>query len=197
MINIFSQMACICHFVLFYVLPRASYGYIQCGFISSAVWRFSNHFQLLRCRILSFNRVAAGMFYTWGYLDGPTFVHPCNSYTPYICTILEAYTPICPSYSSVHQYVLRGFCKLLGGCRGPLHVGHLPYPYPCMGVPPHVYTPHSFTGFPVHQYVSGISACDVGNISLMLGVWGRCSPSVGGLGHQHMGHPYAYSCTFL
>ena len=39
----FSHMACICHFV-FYVLPRASYGYMQCGFIPSAVWRFSNIF---------------------------------------------------------------------------------------------------------------------------------------------------------
>ena len=39
-----SQMACICHFVFFYVLPRAFSGYISCRFISSVVWRFSYYF---------------------------------------------------------------------------------------------------------------------------------------------------------
>ena len=33
-----------CVGLFFYVLPRASYGYIQHGFIPSAVWRFSNIF---------------------------------------------------------------------------------------------------------------------------------------------------------
>ena len=42
----------------FYALPRASCGYIWCGFIPSAVWRFSNiFFQLFRCRNLALNRV--------------------------------------------------------------------------------------------------------------------------------------------
>ena len=40
-----------------------------------------------------------------------------------------------------------------------------------MGVPPLMFTP-SFIGFPVHQYVSRISVCDMGNISLMLGIQG-------------------------
>ena len=30
--------------LFFYVLPRASYGYIWSGFIPSVVWRFSNYF---------------------------------------------------------------------------------------------------------------------------------------------------------
>ena len=89
MINMFSHMACICHFV-FYALPRASYGYIQCGFIPSVVWRFSNiFFQLFRCRNLALNRVfsyflVAGMFcYTW-QMSG----HPLHSYAP-----IHSYTP--------------------------------------------------------------------------------------------------------
>ena len=54
-------------------------------------------------------------------------------------------------------------------------------PPPYMGVPPHVLHPHSLVGFPVHLYVLGIPAFDMGNISLMLGL-GGCSPSVGGFG---------------
>ena len=38
------HMAYICHFLNFHALPRASYGYIQCGFIPSVVWRFSKNF---------------------------------------------------------------------------------------------------------------------------------------------------------
>ena len=42
----FSHMVCIWHFI-FYVMPRTSYGYIQCGFIPCVVWRFSNYFPAL------------------------------------------------------------------------------------------------------------------------------------------------------
>ena len=71
---------------------------------------------------------------------------------------------------------------------------------PCMGVPSHMFTPHSFIGFPVHQYVLAISACDMGNISLMLqvggvphllGVWGA---SAHGLSICFLVHS---SCMFL
>ena len=34
-------MMCFCYFV-FYVLPKDSFVYINCGFIPSAVWRLSN-----------------------------------------------------------------------------------------------------------------------------------------------------------
>ena len=43
------------------------------------------------------------------------------------------------------------------GCRGPLHVGHLPYmpdTSPHMGdASPYVLHPHSLVGFPMHLYV--------------------------------------------
>ena len=37
---------CICHFFIFCAVPSTSYGNIQCGFIPSAVWRFSNTFSV-------------------------------------------------------------------------------------------------------------------------------------------------------
>ena len=45
-------------------------------------------------------------------------------------------------------------------------------PCPVWGCLPICLHPHSFVGFPVLQYVLGISACDMGNISHMLGGWG-------------------------
>ena len=111
----------------------------------------------------------AGMFLYWGCLDTShifmpnTFVH-----------LRGADTLICPPYSSVHLYVLRGFCMLWGGCRGPFHGGHLPYMLdtsPCMGVPPHVLHPHSLVGFPVHLCFGDICMC-----------YGEYSPYVGDLG---------------
>ena len=62
---------------------------------------------------------------------------------------------------------------LCGGCKGLSHMlGHLLYTSPCMGVPPFKLHPHSFTGFPVHWYILGISVSDMGNIFLRLVVWG-------------------------
>ena len=55
------QMTCICHFVFFF-LPRASYMYIQCGFIPSTVWRFSNICSsYFKCRKLALNRKTSYM----------------------------------------------------------------------------------------------------------------------------------------
>ena len=39
-------MTCICHFIYFRALPRASYWYIWFGFIPSMVWRFFNDFPI-------------------------------------------------------------------------------------------------------------------------------------------------------
>ena len=85
-----------------------------------------------------------------------------------------------------------------GGCRGPLHVGHLPYMLdtsPCMQVPPICLTP------PLIGWLSlcicmflGISACDTGNIPLMLGVWG-VPPKDGGLGGDQ--HHWVSICFIL
>ena len=134
----FSHMACICHFV-FYALPRASYGYIQCGFIPSAVWRLSNIFSSsLGVGILALNRVFS-YFLVVGivFIPGGVWMPPCS------------YTPIC-LYAPIHLYTHRGvhipyapilFCASVcfggfaccGGCNGlPFVLGH----HPCLGVPP-------------------------------------------------------------
>ena len=43
-------------FYIFNVLPRASYGHIECGFVPSTIWRFSNIFFSCRWRKLALNR---------------------------------------------------------------------------------------------------------------------------------------------
>ena len=72
---------------------------------------------------------------------------------------------------------------------GPLYVGHLPYMLdtsPVWGCLPICLNPYSLVGFPVHLYVLAISACVMGNIPLMLGIWG-CSPICWGFG-RHQQH---------
>ena len=50
-------MTCICHFIYFYVLPRASYMYIQHGTIPGAVRRlYNNIFTTFRFRKVSIKR---------------------------------------------------------------------------------------------------------------------------------------------
>ena len=71
------------------------------------------------------------MFYTWGCLDA-SYVHTSHMF---ICP-LGVYAPICPPYSSVHLYVLRGFCMLCEVVRGLLHVRHLLYTSPIGGCLP-------------------------------------------------------------
>ena len=202
MINMFSQMACICHLVFFFMsFPEPPMGISSVGSFPVQSGGSLIIFQFLSCRHLALNRVffllflEAGMFYTWGSGHPPMFV-----FTLYVCTPLHihthargVHTPICSPYSSLHLYDLIGFC-MLWGCKGPLTCW-IPPLYG--GASPSVHTPHSFIGFPVHWHVLGIPVCYMGNISLVLGVWG-CSPICWGFwGHQHMGCPYSYSCTFL
>ena len=138
MINMFPHMACICHFVCFFALPRASYGYIQCGFIPSVVWRFSNiFFRLFRCRNLALNRafsyflVADMFFILGGGWMPPTFVHPLyictppvHSYAPGVYTPLYAPLLLCASVCS------QRLCMLWEVVRGCLSVRTLPLHHP-------------------------------------------------------------------
>ena len=119
MINMFSQMACICHFVFFYVLLRASYGYNQCVFIPSVVWGFSNYyFQLFRCRNLDLNSFfptfpyRQACFILRGHPYAPMFVcSPIHSYTlPYIC--IPPDTPICSQCPNISVYSM-GYLHVL------------------------------------------------------------------------------------
>ena len=120
---------------------------------------------------------------------------------PYVCMpprgVHPLMCPILPCASVCSQRLLH----VVGVVRVPLHVGHFPYTSPCMGSLPICLHSHSFVGFPVHQYVFRIYACDMGNICLMLEV-GVCFPICWGFGgHQHLGCPYAFivhsSCMFL
>ena len=97
-----------------------------------------------------------------------TFVYPLGVYTHPSCT----YTPLC-----ICMFSEASAC--CGGCKGPLTCWTPPPVWGCLPLGLH---PHSFIGFPVHQYVLGISVCDMGNISLMLEFWGSVPPSVWGFG---------------
>ena len=75
--------------------------------------------------------------------------------------------PILPCASVCSQRLLH----VVGGCNGLLTCWTPPYTSPVWGCLPMSYTPNLLVGFPVHLYILGISAYDMGNISLMLGVW--------------------------
>ena len=163
MINMFSHMACICHFV-FYVLPRASYVYIQCVHSQCSLEVLLYFFQLFRCRKLALNRVfsyflVVGMFlYLGGLLDTPMFVHPLYICTPpYVCMPpVHSYAPLgvyTPPRGPPHASVLlHGFGTLhvVGGCFSVL--GHST---PIWGCLPLNYTPTLHCWFSVHCYSQG------------------------------------------
>ena len=180
MINMFSHLACVCHFV-FYALPRASYGYIWCGFIPSAVWRFSNIFSSsLGVGNLALNRVfsyflVAGMFlYLGGVWLPPCLYAPVHLYIPHnIVYPRGVNTPKCP-HTLLCICVLLEALHVVGGCNG------LPLCWDTSLTPP--------------LYVSGISVCYV-DISLLLMPFGGVPPI--SWGHQHLRCPYAHSCTFF
>ena len=124
MINMFSHMACICHFV-FYALPRTSYGYIWCGFIPRVVWRFSNIFFLL---------FIGRHVYILGGVSGHP--HVCMPHT-FICphTFIHprgVHTPICP-HTLLCLCVFWRLCMLWGVVMGSLCVGTPSLHHPCYG----------------------------------------------------------------
>ena len=56
MINMLSQMACICHFVFFYVCPEPPMGISSVGSFPVQSGGSLIIFQLFRCRNLALNR---------------------------------------------------------------------------------------------------------------------------------------------
>ena len=140
-------------------------------------------FRLFRCRNLALNRflllfLEQACFYTWQVSGWPLCSYaliclyaPIHLYAPW-----GSDTPICPPYSCASVCSQR-LLHVVEGCRGPLHVGHLPYMLdtsPCMGgASPYVTPPTHWLDFLMYLYVLGISTCDMGNIPLILEVWGH------------------------
>ena len=176
MINMFSQMACICHFV-FYVLPRASYGYIQCGFIPSAVWRFSDIiFQFFSYRNLALNRgfptllLEAGMFLLRGCLYAPICSYtPIHLYAPSMFVHIPD-TPIClythmSPMLSCASLCSRGYLHVIWGCGGPTC-----WTTP-LGVDASPCVQHALYA-PLYLCIFyGIFACSMGKKLLVWGFW--------------------------
>ena len=186
MINMFSHMACICHFV--FLCPAQSLLWVYLVWVHShcSLEVLLIFLQLFRCRNLALNRVfsyflVAGMFY---YLGGV--------WMPHICTPLCLYAScmFVDSQGCTHPHMphtLLCICVFLealhvvGGCNGsPLHWDTSLTPPLFGGASSSVTPPTLSCWFSVHWYVSGISVCYVG-ISLLLKGLGVFSPSVGGL----------------
>ena len=170
MIDMFSQMACICHFVFFMSCPEPPMG------ISGVAWRFPNYyFQLLRCRNL-----ALGFFLLFlrgrhvlhlGGVCMPPYVHapPVCSDAPNAPTYSKtSYVPIVPCASVCS----RGYLHVIGDMGGCLLFGH-PNVFGCF---PCVHHPHTFVCFPVCLCVLWVICMCYGGTPHMLGVWG----------HQHI-----------
>ena len=131
--------------LFYYVLPRASYGSIQCGFIPTVVWRSPIIFLLFRCRNLALNRMLScikgrnGGCQLRGHVYTPcTFIHPHT----FICPVVHLYASIsCTSAFLPISYV----------------------PHMSWALEGHMYTPYilgSFGGistsirhFSVYQYI--------------------------------------------
>ena len=156
----------------FYVLPRASYGYIWCGFIPSMVWGFSNYFQLFRCRNLALNRMFS---HIRGRLGGCQ-LRRCVYDPPYICMPpvylyfpVHLYAPICLN-TPIHLYAPY-----------PLYIVCFPIFPICHGeLGVHLYTSYVlwyFWGVSVH--LSGILVPVITSICLSVHIThASCSPSL-------------------
>ena len=169
-------------FFFFYVLPRASYGNVWCGFIPSVAWRFSNYyFQLLKCRNLTLNSfffyfsLEAGMFHSLG-----ASVHPTCLYAPYIlCPYI--WMPQCPHMFNQPPYVPNAplcICMFEGisACDGDVGPSLFLDNHHVFGCLPMCPTPHTFICSPACLYVLGATCIAIGE-----------TPHVGGLGGcQHI-----------
>ena len=136
------------------------------------------------------------MFYMWGCLDAP-YVHPL-----YICTPPYVYMPLGCTHT---QYVPILLCATVCSQRLLYVVGVVRAPY-MLGVSFMIPPVWVCLSFGLHPHSSLASPCIsmFGDICML---YGEYFPYVGGLGvfphllgvlgHQHLGCPYVYSCTFL
>ena len=148
----------------FYVLPRASYGYIQCGFIPSVVWRFSKYyFQLFRCRNLALNRffllfLRGRYVHTWEVSVCPLYIWmPSYVQTPPVHSVALLMPPYVQTPPISPMLPCASVCS-----RGYLHVimGRWGHPYvwtlPCVWIPPYV------SNTPTHYMLPYMSVCSRG-----------------------------------
>ena len=136
-------------------------------------------------------------FCTWGCLDAPyihkphTFVHPHTFKHPQGCTHPYMF-PILLCICMFSE--ASACCGVLQGAS--LHLGHFPFTSPVWGAFPSVasltklLTSLCISRFKGYWYV-------IWGFIPPVGVWGVFPIYWGCWGHQHMGCPYAHSCTFL
>ena len=157
--------------------------------------------QFLRCRNLALNRVFPTFLTDRHVLYLGVSGCPLCSYAPYVCMPPyihmppRVYTPpICP-HTPLDICMFSEASACCRGCKGPLAYWTPPLHLPLYGgVLPLGLHPHLFIGFPVHQYVLGISVCDMGNISPFVGGFGDVPHLLGVLGTSAHG---VSICLFL
>ena len=160
MINMFSHMACICHFV-FYALPRASYGYIQCGFIPSVVWRFSIIFSSsLGIGILALNRVFPTFSGRHVFILGVVWMPPHLYASIHLYAPRGVHTPYMPPILFCASVCFWRLCIMWGVIMGFPLCWDTSLTPPLFGIPPlQLHPPHSVIGsqcismFQGYQYV--------------------------------------------
>ena len=132
--------------------------HVQCGFIPSAVWRFSSYyFQLLRCRNLALNRCFL-LFLRGRHVSHFGGIHMLPNM--FRCSHTFRGPPDAPISSNIPHVTSASVCS-----RQFLHVmGDL-------GVPPYVWTLNAFVCSPICLYVLGV---------ICMCYWGN-TPYVGGL----------------
>ena len=203
MINMFSQMAFICHFVLF-LCPEPPMGLSSVG--SFPVWPGGSliFFQLLRCRNVALIGflilfLEAGMFYTCGVSGCPLCSYtPIYSYTPYMFICPQGvYTPPHVPHIPLCICMFSEASACCGSCKGPLACWTPPLHFPLYGgASPYVYSP-------THMLASLYISMFWGYLHVIWGIFPLCwvlglfHICWGFWGHLHMGCPYAYFCTFL
>ena len=173
---------------------------------SSPVWFGGSLiiFQLFRCRNMALN-----MFFPTFLSGRHVFILGRHLDTPYICTPPYVHMPLGVQMLPHMSPILLCICIFseASACCGelyrpltcwtpPLHAGHLPLYWMCF--PIHL-TPstHWLASLCICMFL-GISACDMGNIPLMLGVWGvppyvgvcRASASLGVCMLHYVSHTY-------
>ena len=143
MINMFSQMVCICHFVFLMSYPEPSMGISSVGSFPVQSGGPLNIFQLLRCRNLALNRDFP-IFFSGRYVLhlGGVWMLPVHSAAPCMfgCPHMFKHphmSPMLPCASACFG----GYLHVIGGFRALLCLDPA-----CVWMPPHV------SNTPMHLY---------------------------------------------
>ena len=94
------------------------------------------------------------------------FVHPICLYGP-----VYSYTPICPPILLSASVCSERHLHVVGGCKDPLHVGHLPY---MLDTSPHMADDSTYVLPPLIAWIPCVSVCFREYLHVMWGILPLC-----------------------